>query len=451
MGTLFGTDGIRGKANSYPITCDIAMKTGRAVGKFAQKNGFDTVIIGKDTRISGDMLEAAVAAGVASSGATALLAGVIPTPGVAFLCSEKGTAGAGVVLSASHNPYEDNGIKIFKHGGIKLTDDEEVEIENEILNTGADKDHSSEVGKIISIADANEQYANFLLNTLPDAVVETLRKKKIKLIVDCSNGAAFHVSSLVFNPDLFDVGFIYNQPDGKNINKNCGSQHTQVLQERVNEEQADIGLAFDGDADRLIAVDETGLEISGDRILAICSKFALNQNHLPNNIVVSTIMSNVGLTECLDRLGITHIKAGVGDRKVLEEMKSSDAIIGGEDSGHMIFLRYHSTGDGILSALRLLEVMVETGEPLSRLASIMTVYPQVLKNVEVDASRPDFMAIPPIAETIDRVEKKLGNKGRVLIRYSGTQPLLRVMVEGPDKDQTMAFCDLICRSIKENL
>jgi len=256
---------------------------------------------------------------------------------------------------------------------------------------------------------------------------------------------------MVFNAKLFDSQFIYDSPDGKNINDGCGSQQTEELQKLVVENRADIGLAFDGDADRLIAIDENGNEVTGDRTLAICAKFIKEKGNLKKNIVVSTIMSNVGLTQSLDSFGIHHIKSGVGDRKVLEEMKRSGSVIGGEDSGHMIFLDYHTTGDGILSALRLLEVMMETNQPLSSLASVMTVYPQVLMNVEVNKSRPDFKKIRTIANTVQDVEKKLGDKGRVLIRYSGTQPLLRVMVEGPDQKLVESYCLDICTSIKESI
>lgn len=447
MGKLFGTDGIRGKANVYPITAEIAVKAGRAVGLFVIKNGYSSVIIGKDTRLSGDMLESAIAAGIASVGAQAIVAGVIPTPGIAFLCTKLSDAGAGIVLSASHNPYEDNGIKIFKHGGIKLSDDEEKEIEDYILSEEQPHEHH-ETGKIVSLPNASEKYAQFLINTLPEKITEN---KKLKIIIDCSNGAASEISQLVFNSNLFDTKFIHNSPDGININHACGSQHTEDLQREVVKQKADIGLAFDGDADRLIVVDETGAEITGDRIIAICGKFAQANNQLNNNIVVSTIMSNIGLGLCLDDLNIKHIMAGVGDRLVLEEMKKSGAVIGGEDSGHMIFLNHHSTGDGMLSALKLIEVMLATNQSLSELKSIMTVYPQVLKNVEVDTSRPDFTQNKSIADTINTIKEQLGDKGRVLIRYSGTQPLLRVMVEGPEQDLTERLCDLICNSIRKNI
>ena len=444
MGTLFGTDGIRGIANKYPVSCEVALKTGQAIGLFTKENGFNTVIIGKDTRISGDMLESALAAGVSSTGIDVLLVGIIPTPGVAYLCSVLKNAGAGIVISASHNPYQDNGIKIFKHGGEKLSDDQEAQIEDYILNSK--NVPQGNVGRISLISNGLKRYADFLLTMFPFKKLD----KKLKLIIDCSNGAASKIGHMVFNDTLFATQFIYDSPDGKNINKGCGSQHTQELQRLVVQKKADIGIAFDGDADRLIAVDEKGNEITGDRILAVCAKLAKEQGNLKENIVVSTIMSNIGLTKAFDSLGIDHIKSDVGDRKVLKEMKKSGAVMGGEDSGHMIFLDCHSTGDGMLSALRLLEVMVATGQSLSSLTSVMTVYPQVLMNVEVDASRPDFMKIKTIVDTIETIERKLADKGRVLIRYSGTQPLLRVMVEGPDQGIVEKYCLDICQSIKKS-
>ena len=288
------------------------------------------------------------------------------------------------------------------------------------------------------------QYADFLLTKFPFGKLNT----RLKLIVDCSNGAASKISHIVFNDKLFDTQFIFDSPDGKNINQACGSQHTKKLQKRVCREKADLGIAFDGDADRLIAVDEKGNVITGDRILAICAKFAKQKGDLHPNTVVSTIMSNIGLGEMLDNHGIQHIKSNVGDRKVLEQMKKSGAVIGGEDSGHIIFLDSHTTGDGLLCALKLIEVMLETKKTLSSLAAVMTVYPQVLKNIEVSEFLPDLLNKNLIADTIKEVEYKLEGKGRVLIRYSGTQPLLRVMVEGPDQDLIDRYCDIICDSIK---
>ncbi|HCY86479.1 MAG TPA: phosphoglucosamine mutase [Desulfobacteraceae bacterium] len=445
MGQLFGTDGIRGRANTYPMTCDMAMKTGRAVGMLTLEAGHTSVVIGRDTRISGGMLEAALAAGIASVGVDALLAGVIPTPGVAYLSTVIETAGAGIVISASHNPYYDNGIKIFRRGGLKLSDAQEAKLESFILEE--EDVPRGEVGVISEITDGCERYADFLLGKFP------VRKpgEKLNLIIDAANGAASGCVGLVFNPDLFDVQFIHNEPDGININNNCGSQHTEALADLVRKNKADAGLAFDGDADRLIAVDDTGREITGDRILAICANYSKSQGRLHNNIVVSTIMSNIGLVNALNSLGIDHEITDVGDRKVLERMQETGATIGGEDSGHMIFLADHTTGDGMLTALKLLEVMAATGQPLSRLADIMTVYPQILMNVEVDASRPDFTKIPGIADAIAGVEKHLGDQGRVLVRYSGTQPLLRVMVEGPEEEVTRESCERICQAIRDNM
>lgn len=445
MGMLFGTDGIRGVANQYPVNCEIALKTGQAVGLFCKENGFTCVIIGKDTRISGDMLESALSAGVASTGINVLLAGVIPTPGVAFLCSNQKNAGAGIVISASHNPYQDNGIKIFKHGGIKLSDDQEAQIEEFIL--GNKNVPRADVGKITYISDSLQRYTNFLLSRFPIGKPN----RKLKLVVDCSNGAASKIGHMVFGTDLFNARFIHDLPDGTNINHQCGSQHTETLQKAVVKNNADIGLAFDGDADRLIVVDEKGNEVSGDRILAACARYALSQNRLKNNTLVSTIMSNIGLTEAMENLGIKHIKADVGDRKVLEEMQRSGAVIGGEDSGHMIFLDDHSTGDGMLSALKLIEVMLTEDRTVSQLAAVMTVYPQILMNVKVDATRPDYKKNQTIADTIKNVENLLDRRGRVLVRYSGTQPMIRVMVEGPDQNLIETYCRQICDSIQDNL
>ncbi len=442
MKKLFGTDGIRGTANHYPMTCEIALNTGRAIAIFVKENGHKTIIIGKDSRISGDMLEAALSSGATSMGIDVIQVGVVPTPGVAFLCSDIQDVGAGIVISASHNPFQDNGIKIFKHNGTKLSDEEEIKIETLILNH---KFVSHEdIGKITINPDGLKRYSDFLLSKFP------FRKpvKKLKIIIDCSNGAASKISHMVFNKKLYEVYFINDVTNGKNINDQCGSQHTDQLRERVVAAKADLGIAFDGDADRLIAVDETGEELTGDKILAICATYAKRKNLLKNNVVVSTIMSNLGLTKFLSAQEILHIRTDVGDRKVIEGMQKYGACIGGEDSGHMIFLDHHTTGDGILSALKLIEVILETGQPLSSLASVLTLFPQVLMNIKVDESRPDFYKNKYVLDTIQAIEKKLGVQGRVLVRYSGTQPLLRVMVEGPDLESTQRYCNEICDAIK---
>ncbi len=537
MKKLFGTDGIRGVANKYPMTPLMAMKTGRALAFFIkqQKSGFSSIVIGKDTRVSGDMLEAALAAGISSMGVNVFCAGVIPTPGVAFLVSMMGEAGAGIVISASHNPYYDNGIKIFNSKGYKLKDDEEKIIEDLILNNdfnkhfnkysnehftgiiksednhpdncgngeknnkngsgkgnnknggeegknkkGCGTDAEFNIGRISSLSYADEKYAEFLKNLLKPALSSFAGSelpgaepgtsgfnaelsagaskseksgsyRRLKLVIDCSNGAASEIAPLIFTGDLFDSEFIFNSPDGRNINENCGSQHTDTLGELVLKHSADIGLAFDGDADRLIALDENAEEITGDRILAICANHAKNMGRLKNNIVVSTVMSNIGLSKTLESLGIDHVTTDVGDRAVLRKMQETGAVMGGEDSGHMIFSDCHTTGDGILTALKLIIVMLDTGKKLSGLASIMKVYPQILMNVEVDPSKPDFMKIKEIADEIYAVENELEKKGRVLVRYSGTQPLLRVMVEGPEKTLTEQYCKRICSTIKTKI
>lgn len=460
MGKLFGTDGIRGFANIYPMTVEVALKTGLAVARFAKEHGGTAVIIGRDTRLSGDMLEAALAAGISSMGINVLTAGIIPTPGVAFLTATVKGAGAGVVISASHNPFHDNGIKVFKSGGLKLTDPEEAKIESYILEADLrltdsgdcgqkGTDSAVEPGTITTLFDASARYAEFLKTCYERGLDKKTPTHPLKIVVDCSNGASYTVAPLVFKALGFDAQFIFDTPDGKNINHNCGSQHTETLAKRVVSTGADLGLAFDGDADRLIAIDEQGTRLTGDKILAICANHAKSQGRLTNNLVITTVMSNIGLSKALERLGIDHIKTGVGDREVLKEMWSTGAVMGGEDSGHMIFSEFHSTGDGILSALCLIRVMMDTQKSLSDLGTIMTVYPQVLMNVEVDPSKPDFMEIETIAREIKRVEATLNNSGRVLVRYSGTQPLLRVMVEGPDLETTRAHCQSICDAIKQ--
>ena len=450
MEKLFGTDGIRGVANTYPMTAEMAMKTGQAVALFSKKQGYSQIVIGKDTRLSGDMLEAALTAGITSMGLDVLSAGVIPTPGVAYLTAQNEKAGAGIVISASHNPYQDNGIKLFKHDGYKLDNAEERRIEIEILakQKNSQVDHIIEPGRLIHIDDAREQYAEFLRKSLvPDKPL----LENLKMVIDCSNGAAFNMAPLVFNFPLFETTFLFNTPNGKNINRECGSQHTEILSKAVIDSRADLGLAFDGDADRLIAIDEKGKKVTGDILLAICAAHAKSQNALPGNRVVSTVMSNIGLSQTLKSLDIAHEITGVGDRDVLLKMLETGAVMGGEDSGHMIFTDCHTTGDGILTAFKLIKVILETGKKLSKLSKIMTVFPQILMNVEVNADKPDFTKVTEIVQVIDEVETELGDKGRVLVRYSGTQPLLRVMVEGPDIKITQSSCERICETIQQHL
>jgi phosphoglucosamine mutase len=448
MGKLFGTDGIRGVANEYPLTAEVAVSIGRAVvSAFRSNLNHPQIIIGKDTRESGDMLEHALAAGICSEGGDALLAGTIPTPGVAYTTAATDAA-AGIVISASHNPFHDNGIKVFDGDGNKLTDDVEMEIENIVL---AVQNHPTDAlarksGSVIQLPDASRSYMEFLKS----CVAEPSIFQGMKIVMDCSNGATHRIAPELFSELGAEVTALSIQPDGKNINADCGSEHPQAVITQVKKRKADIGLAFDGDGDRLIAVDETGQVISGDRILVICARDLKSKGLLKNNTAVSTVMSNLGLRMALKDMGINHVMAQVGDRYVLEEMRASGAIIGGEDSGHMIFADCHTTGDGMLTALKLIEAMKSQSKTLSELSQIMTVFPQVLMNVDVK-DKPDIESMPKVVKAIEFVENNLGEQGRVLVRYSGTQPLCRVMVEGPSKAETQRYCEHIADIIKNTI
>jgi phosphoglucosamine mutase len=436
MGSLFGTDGIRGNANVYPITPELALNVGRAVACLLKKNRRAHVITGKDPRVSGDMIESAIAAGVCSAGGNVTTGGVLPTPAIAYLARSMGFD-AGIMISASHNPYYDNGIKLFDEKGFKLSSEMEDRLEQEILNhanTCIPATHD-QIGTIRKENDLQERYIDFITGSM----LENIDFKGLKIVLDCSNGATSDVAPQVYARLGASVATIFNTPNGININDHCGSQHVSSLQQKVVETGADVGLAFDGDGDRLIAVDEAGKTVTGDQILAICAKHMKKMGKLENNLVVSTVVSNVGLKNLLSELGIGHVVTDVGDRYVLAAMLKHGAIIGGEDSGHMIFLDRHTSGDGILTGLRLIETMMETNQTLSALSKIMTVYPQVLKNVKIK-EKVDIFSLPEIASIIKDVENRLDGKGRVLVRYSGTQPLCRVMVEGPDKETTNRCC-----------
>ena len=448
MGRLFGTDGIRGMANEYPITPEMAVNIGRAVSCFFSRDrDIPEIIIGKDTRISGYMLEYALASGICSTGVNVCLAGIIPTPGLAFMTSST-DAGAGIVISASHNPFYDNGIKIFKEDGFKLSDNEEAEIEQIILDdkTVSIGKNIRETGSVYNIDDSIQRYSSFLKSTIKQSEC----CKGLKIVIDCSNGATYRIAPELFSDIGADVIPLFVQPDGKNINENCGSQHPEILSKYVVDKKADIGLAFDGDGDRLIAVDEKGKVLTGDQTLAVCAGFLKQKKMLKNNIVVSTVMSNIGLGIALKNMGMEHVVSDVGDRYVMEKMISCNASIGGEESGHTIFLDYQTTGDGILTALMLVESMKWASKPLSELGKIMTVFPQVLINVEV-TGKPDVESIPKIKDAIRSVEASLGEKGRVLVRYSGTQPLCRIMVEGEDMEETGSYCRQLADIVQEKL
>jgi phosphoglucosamine mutase len=448
MNELFGTDGIRGVANKYPMTSEMAMKIGKAAAVvFKKHDERSKIVIGKDTRISGDMLEYAVASGICAMGVDVFLAGILPTPGIAFLTASAG-ANAGIMISASHNPFYDNGIKIFKGTGYKIHDEKEAEIERLVLNENMETLSKTvqNIGRVYTMEDSGKKYSEFLKKSLP----QKIDFNGIKIVMDCSNGATFRVGPELFSELGADAEPLFVHPDGKNINENCGSQHTEALIKAVKEKSADIGLAFDGDGDRLVAVDEIGDIVTGDRIIAICAKYLKQKGRLKENQVVTTVMSNLGLHFALKNLGIKHTSSRVGDRRVVEKMISSGSVLGGEDSGHVIFLDHHTTGDGILTALKLIEVMKAESKSLSELCQVMTVLPQVLINVEV-RHKPDLDAVPDIKNAIQSIEQRLGDEGRVLVRYSGTEPLCRVMVEGPTFDKTNKYCrelaDIINKSI----
>ncbi len=447
MGKLFGTDGVRGVANAYPVTTDIAMKIGQAVAYIFRNRDQKQhkVLIGKDTRLSCYMLENALAAGVCSMGGNALLVGAMPTPAIAFL-TESMRADAGVVISASHNPFYDNGIKLFSGDGFKLPDDMEERIEalmesDELVKaqpTGKD------VGRAFRIEDARGRYIVFLKNTFP----KELTLDGVKIVLDCANGATFKVAPAVFEELGADVTRLATSPNGTNINDGCGALHPGQVKEYVKKHGADIGIALDGDGDRLIVVDEKGEVVDGDCIMAICASYLLNNGALKRNTVVATVMSNMGLEVALEAMGASLVRTKVGDRYVVEEMRKEGYNFGGEQSGHLIFLDHITTGDGILAALQLLAVMLKTGKRVSELASVMDCFPQVLHNVEVREKRP-VESIEGLEDVIKRAEQHLAGKGRVLIRPSGTEPVIRVMVEGEDDDKICTLAREIGEFIKK--
>ena len=448
MGKLFGTDGIRGEANRYPMDAMTAFSVGQSVTLWLKRAKHQTrVIIGKDTRISGYMLESALEAGITSMGGNSYLVGVLPTPGVAFI-SNSMHADAGIVVSASHNPYQDNGIKIFSGNGFKLSDKQEEAIETLIMSGKLPEmvPPVKEMGHTKRIEDALERYIVFLNNSFPNQ----LSMDGLKIVIDAANGATYKVAPQLFGELGADVDVIHNDPDGININDNCGSQHTQDLEKRMKETGAAIGLAFDGDGDRLIAVDEKGHKITGDQVLIICAKVLKDQGKLKNDLVVSTVMSNLGMRIACKKHGFKHHASKVGDRYVLKDMRQLGSVIGGEESGHMVFLNHHTTGDGIIAAIQLIASMLIENKPLSELKGIMDIYPQKLINVEV-RSKPDISSMPPVVEAIKQVETELGDQGRVLVRYSGTQNACRVMVEGPSDALAEKYCKQIAGVVKDLL
>jgi len=438
---LFGTDGIRGVANVDPMTGEMAMQLGRAIAHiFKEVKGRHRIVIGKDTRLSGYMLETALASGICSMGADVMLVGPLPTPGIAFITTSM-RANAGVVISASHNPYYDNGIKIFSQDGFKLPDEMEKRIEELILSNHLHslRPTANEVGKAHRIDDAIGRYVVFLKNTFPN----NLTLDGLRIVLDCANGAAYRVAPTVLEELGAEVIPIGIEPNGENINENCGSLHPDVISHFVLEKKADIGMALDGDGDRIVFVDRKGNQVDGDYILAICALQMLQEDRLKKRTLVTTVMSNMGLDRTMGNAGGKVIRTQVGDRYVVEEMVRGDYNLGGEQSGHTIFLDYNTTCDGILTALQVLAIMKQKERPLDELAKVMEPLPQVLYNVEVKEKK-NLSEFPQIEKRIGEIEKSLGRSGRILIRYSGTEPLLRIMVEGENETELHRFAqDLV--------
>jgi len=441
---LFGTDGIRGIANVPPMTIETAMRLGRAVAHLYHRPGHrGRIIIGKDTRLSGYMFEQAMAAGICSLGADVMLCGPLPTPGIAFLTSSM-RADAGVVISASHNPFYDNGIKIFASDGFKLPDATEAKLE-ELMDHS---DHGlalpapDEIGRAQRIDDAKGRYIVFLKNSFP----RRLSLDGLKIVVDCAHGAAYRVAPAVLTELGAQVISLAVSPDGKNINDHCGALHPEAMCRAVVEQGAQVGIALDGDADRVIFADERGQIVDGDAIMALCARRLLSRGELRQNTLVATVMSNLGLERALADMGGKLLRTAVGDRYVVEAMRRHDLNLGGEQSGHLVFLDHMTTGDGIIAALQVLAILLEENKPLSELTHIMQPYPQVLVSVKV-ARRVPLSELSTVQALIATIENELGQDGRVLVRYSGTEPKARVMIEGPEVSQIERYAQEIASEL----
>jgi len=452
---LFGTDGIRGAANIHPMTPEVALRLGRAITHVARQRAQShrqsnqpRVLIGKDTRLSGYMLETALSAGICAMGGRVLLCGPIPTPGVAQLTVSM-RADAGVVISASHNPYDDNGIKIFGHDGYKLPDDVEAHLEDLLTSDELDRIRitGSEIGGALRIEDAQGRYVVFCKHTFPDH----LTLDGIRVVVDAGHGAAYKVAPAVFQELGATVYPLGIEPDGRNINQGSGALHPEHMATEVKKRKAHLGIALDGDADRVIIVDEKGNVVDGDTIMALCATRMLAKKTLPKKTLVTTVMSNLGLERALQKAGGKLVRTPVGDRYVVERMRKGGFRFGGEQSGHLIFLDHATTGDGIVAALQVLAICVEEGVELSTIAgAVMTRVPQVLVSERFER-RKELRQMPAATEEVARVEKKLGTKGRVVVRWSGTEPKLRVMVEGDDTKAIESLAGSIVDAARKDL
>jgi len=445
---LFGTDGMRGRVNQFPMLPDVALRLGLAAGTyFRTGKRRHRVVIGKDTRLSGYIYENALTAGLCASGMDVFLVGPLPTPAIAFLTRNM-RADFGVVISASHNPYSDNGIKFFDSEGFKLQDRVEDIITDMVLDPTWEWDYPppDEVGRTFRINDAPGRYIVAIKNSFPPGM--TL--DGLRVVLDCANGANYKVAPMALKELGAEVISLGVEPDGLNINHLVGSLHPDVVAARVRETRADIGLALDGDADRLIVVDEHGNTLDGDQIMAVCAQDLMEQEKLPGRILVGTVMSNMALEIFMREHGGRLIRTAVGDRYVVEAMREHGAAFGGEQSGHLVFMDHGTTGDGLLAALQLLRIMRQKNKPISELASLLRLYPQVLLNVPV-VEKKDFTKVLPVMAAVQSAEKALGERGRVLLRYSGTEPLIRVMVEGEDAEQVERLAQFIAETIKTTL
>ncbi|MDY6908870.1 MAG: phosphoglucosamine mutase [Thermodesulfobacteriota bacterium] len=449
MDKLFGTDGIRGIANEFPMTTDLAMKVGVGTAHlFKNHHRRPKIVIGKDTRLSGYMIETAITAGICAMGVDVLLVGPLPTPGIAFITSSM-RADAGIVISASHNPYEYNGIKIFAATGYKLPDDIESQIERLVASGDVERlprPPVSEIGRAKRIDDAQGRYIVYLKNTFP----RELTLDGLKLVVDCAHGAAYRVAPAVFEELGAQVVLVGDRPNGKNINDHCGALYPEQMARLVREHHAHAGIAFDGDADRVIFADETGEILDGDHLMAICGIHLMKANRLNHRTVVATVMSNMGLEAALKRHGAQLLRTAVGDRYVVEKMNEGRYNLGGEQSGHIVFMDHATTGDGILSALQLLAVMLKEDKPLSELKTIMERFPQTLVNVRVKRRRP-IEDIEELVRLKDRIASALGENGRLLIRPSGTEPVIRVMIEGRDRSRIQSLAGEMAEAISRHM
>ena len=445
---LFGTDGMRGTVNTWPMTADTALRLGLAAGvRFRGHNRLSRVVIGKDTRLSGYMFESALTAGLCAAGMHVIMTGPLPTPAISFLTRSM-RADLGVVISASHNPFCDNGIKFFDAEGYKLPDITENQIAEMVLNPDMDWPYPDalEIGHATKIEDAGGRYIVYTKSCFPPH----LTLSGLRIVVDCANGASYKVAPLALEELGAEVIRIGTTPNGTNINDHCGSLFPKVVAEKVREVRADIGLALDGDADRLIVVDEHGNILDGDQIMAMCAQAIMARGELPGNLLVATVMSNLALEIFMREQGGSLLRTPVGDRYVVEAMRKEGAMLGGEQSGHLIFRKYGTTGDGLLASLQILRIMCEKERPLSELAGLLVPLPQKLVNVRVEKRLP-FEERPAIGEAVAKIEAALAGRGRVLMRYSGTEALCRIMVEGEDEDKVTSYAQELAEIVTREL